>query len=183
MKKISTLITTSALLAIALPALAAGPATLGATSATPTLMQRLEKAWNKMCDNLETRIDLRITRYENNTQRHEMMHQNLRDGVKKIIDRLDAKNIDTTKLTADLQELDSKIAKFGTDYAAYIDGLKATKSFACGESEGQFVKALGDANKMLATLQQDSLDIRLYYQKTIRPDFVAIKQQLDSSNK
>jgi len=184
MKHITTFVMTATLFAVTTPVMAAGPAILNNTSATPTLMQRLEDRWNKTCDNLESRIDIRITRYENNAARHKAVHQRVRDKVKAIIDKLDAKGIDTTKLKSDLKELDIKIQKFATDYSSYIEALKATKNYACGESEGQFVKALSDANKYLSTLQRDSLDIRSYYQKTIRADIAAIRDQLkkDAAN-
>ena len=97
--------------------------------------------------------------------------------VAEFITRATSQGYDVTKLEADGKTLDQKVQKFATDYAAFISKLEATKTTACGESEGAFRSALQTARQQLAVVRQDSVDIRNYYQTVIRQDIQDLRNQ------
>lgn len=130
---------------------------------------------------VKERIELVITRFENNKERHVAAYNAVKAEVQGIVTTLAAKGYDVTKLTADLKTLDSMIVKFAQDYALFIDRLRATEAYDPYESGGQFQAALEAARAQLQVVRQDSLDIRSFYQTTIRPDVAALAGQKPSA--
>ncbi|MFA5076026.1 MAG: hypothetical protein WC480_01265 [Patescibacteria group bacterium] len=162
-------------------AMAADNANVNANSAKDNIKKKVEELRDNVCKNTESRIAIRATRYKNNKERHAAVHNQIREKIQKLISRLQAKGYDVAKLNEDLATLDSKISKFGTDYEIYINQLTATQGYICGQSEGKFIAALKEANTYLKLVHQDSLDIRLFYQQTIRPDILALKEQIKAA--
>jgi hypothetical protein len=130
------------------------------------------------CKNIETRIETRINRYDNNQNRDVTVYANLKSRLDKLVERLKLRSLDTSKLETDLKTLDEKIAKAQTDYETFINGLKETQNLACGESQGQFSGKLGEARKVILTVRQDRIDIRNFLRNTIRPDIQALREKL-----
>ncbi|MBI5621436.1 hypothetical protein HY933_01040 [Candidatus Falkowbacteria bacterium] len=141
------------------------------------LKTRLQDRWNKQCETLEARVDLQITRYDNNKGKHLAIYDRMKEKLAKVLERAVGAGYDVAQLQADVATWQTKIDKFKTDYAAYIDKLKATQNYACGNSQGQFLAALKDAKAALRVVHQDSIDIRLFYQQTVLADLRALKAQ------
>lgn len=139
--------------------------------------ERREEIASQRCTILTTNIDTRITRFNNNKQRHIDRYNNINERVAKFIAQAREQGYDVAKLEADGKTLDQKVQKFASDYAAFISKLEATKSSACGESEGAFRGALQTARQQLAVVRQDSVDIRNYYQTVIRQDIQDLRNQ------
>jgi hypothetical protein len=167
-------------------ALAADDTNINANSNTnnraTNLKQKIQERWNQRCDVLESRIELRLTRYNNNKERHLNIYNKMKETMNKFIERLREKGYNVSQLETDLATWQTKIDQFKTDYATYIQKLEATKNYACGESEGKFVQALAESRTALRTVHQDILDIRLYYQQTIRKDLQALRNQKTTTN-
>ncbi|MBU1671927.1 MAG: hypothetical protein KKF41_14250 [Actinobacteria bacterium] len=130
---------------------------------------------------LQQRIDLVITRFNNNKERHVATYQAMKAEVQQLISTLAAQGYDVAKITSDLQTWDQMIIKFAQDYVSFINLLEATKAYIPYESEGQFAAALEQARAQLRVCRQDSLDIRLYYQQTIRADIAELASQKPGS--
>lgn len=130
---------------------------------------------------VQERIELVIARFENNKERHVAAYNAVRAQVQQIVTSLAAAGYDVSKLSADLKTLDSMILKFAQDYVSFIDLLRATEAYTPYESDGQFQAALEAARAQLQVVRQDSLDIRYFYQTTIRPDVAALASQTPSS--
>lgn len=137
-----------------------------------------EERMAKICNVVTTRLDERIARFDANHERHVTAYRNLQARVTKFVERIEAKGYDATKIKADLTELNTKIEKLATDYRAYIAVLRGSREVTCGGSEGVFRGKLTEAKRLLGIVHQDVLDIRNYYQTTIRPDIRAIKDQV-----
>ena len=130
---------------------------------------------------IQQRIELIITRFENNKERHVKAYNEAKEKVERFLEAAEAKGYDVTKLAQDLSTWDAMIIKFAQDYAAFIAELKEVSELAVGQSEGQFRAGLKEARQLLRQVQQDALDIRLYYQQTIRADIQALKEQVPSA--
>ncbi len=139
------------------------------------LASRAAQMREDRCKMLNERNTLLLTRYENNKVRHIAEYQNVKKKVEELVARLKTDGKDTTKLEADLRQLDVLIKKASDDYTAFITALKDTKNYTCGKSEGAYADALKKAMDKLMLARQSLLAVRTYYQTTIRPDILAIK--------
>ncbi len=156
-------------------------ATTTATTTPPGKVKAQEKL-EKRCTQIENKIQVQIGRYEDGKARHLNSYSNLANRLEKLITRLEDKGYDTTQLKTDLVTLKTKIAKFSTDYLVYITRLNGTKAYACGKSEGEFKNELKSAKDLLKAVQDDSEEIRSFYQETIKPDLKALRKQNVNTN-
>jgi hypothetical protein len=132
-------------------------------------------------EQIQQRIDLVIARFNNNKERHVATYNAMKAKVQEVISTLAAQGYDVAKLTADLQTWDQMIVKFAQDYVSFIGLLEAVRAYAPYESQGQFASALEQARAQLRVCRQDSLDMRLFYQQTIRADIAEVASQKPSS--
>lgn len=141
------------------------------------LKGQLQDNLESKCANVEARIDIRLARFENNKQRHLDNYNRLKQQITDLSDQLSAEGYDVAQLKNDLLVLDQKIKKFGSDVEVFIDKLAEARGYACGKSDGQFKATLKEARDLLAVVHSDILDIRSYYQMTIRPDIQKVREQ------
>ncbi|MEI6222350.1 MAG: hypothetical protein WCP97_06310 [bacterium] len=132
---------------------------------------------DEKCESLTKKVELTLTRFSNNKDRHIATYTKISEKVKDINTRLKDKGYDISKLQADEQTLNEKIKKIGADYALFIEKLDKTKGLACGQSNGEFKTALQDAQAELKIVREDILATRLFYQTTMRADIQSLKQQ------
>jgi hypothetical protein len=158
---------------------------MGVLTATPLFMpsqvQALTNKEQERCNLVTSRIELLTTRYGNNKQRHVNAYINAKDRITNLVNKLESKGYDVSKLKADLIVWEEKTQKFGTDYQEFINILNESKTYICGQSNGDFLASLAKARQQLLIIRQDVLDIRLYYQETIRADIQALKSQKGSN--
>jgi hypothetical protein len=129
------------------------------------------------CNTVRQKIQNRTNQFDANKLRHANAYQNMKSRLDKFEVRLAEKGYDTTQFKADLAILDQKIQKFGTDYAAHIAKLKEAHTFSCGRPESEFRTKLAEAKELMVTVREDVLEIKDFYNTTIRPDLVAFKAQ------
>ena len=143
--------------------------------------QRQQNVQDK-CKNIEERLGTRVNRYENGKQMFMTVFGNMKTRLTRLSERLASKGIDTTKLNKDIATLSTKIDKLIADNDAFIAEIKATQSAAptaCGTSKGEFMTKLGEARKFSQTVRQDRIEIRNFFQNTIKADITAIRKQLE----
>lgn len=143
------------------------------------LKDRQEKFETDKCKNIESRIDTTIKRYENNQQMNERVFGQVKFRLERLAKMLEEKGYDVKQLRADIEILSGKIETLKTDYANFITSLKETQSSTCGRSQGEFVGKLGESRKVQQTIIDDRLDIRSYFQTTIKADLMAIRKQAE----
>lgn len=134
-----------------------------------------EEDKDKRCTKLEESISKRVANFDNIHKAHQRQYELMKEKIAKVILEKAAEGKDVTKLRADLATLNEKIEKFNTDRVAFIDALKKTQVYACGDSQGAFKDALTDAQAKQKLVLADSKDIRNYYQTTIRADLKALR--------
>jgi len=134
------------------------------------------------CNNVQTRIDTRVNRYENNQAMYQKVYSNMKTRLDRLAANLKEKGADTTKLEADLKTLAEKVAKLDSDYATFITALKETTSSTCGQSDGEFKKQLGEARNIIPTIKADRQNIKNFFQTTIKKDLQTIRQKLATSD-
>lgn len=157
---------------------------VGAYQQTPAerVEERREEVTEERADTLQKRIELVITRFNNNKERHIAAYNKVKSQLGEIADALEAKGYDVVKIKGDYRELDLKIKKAATDYAAFIKKLEEAAELAPGASDGQFAQVLAQARSLLRVFREDILDIRHFYQTVIRKDLQDLKEQTPSGS-
>lgn len=139
--------------------------------------------FEKSCKNIETRLDTRIKRYENNRKMHEKVFENMIARLKRLSDKMKEKGADVDKLDADIKTLNEKIDKLLADHDAFIKTLKDSRSETCDKNndrvKDEFKSKIGEARKQIETIRKDRMDIRDFYKTAIKSDLADIKKQLE----
>lgn len=140
--------------------------------------EKRKEAVEEKCKNMESRIEAQMNKYENGNISVEDVHKNLKERIQNMVTRLENNGIDAGKLKEDLAELEQKIAQTAANYDTFIAGLEATKTYACGESQGQFRTKLQEAKKLMVSVRESRKETRSYIVNTIIPDIKALREQL-----
>jgi len=142
------------------------------------LQDQKQQFTQQRCDLINQRINDRLSNFQSKQGGDKTIFGNVYQRLTNLATRLKSDNLDTTTLTNDLAALKTKVDKVQTEYSSFIDGLKATTSFTCGQSQGQFMGKLGAARTILLSVRQDRLDVKNYVLNTIKPDILALRAQL-----
>lgn len=146
------------------------------------VQERRQEFLDTRCQNVTSRIDNRIERYNENKVRHIDNYNKIKDKLSETGNNLEDKGYDVTELRNDLQTLDSKIKEFAQSYTTFVNTLNDSKSFACGESEGAFKDKVEESRAQLKDSRDLAKEIRDYIQDVIRPDLVDLREQIKAEN-
>lgn len=169
---------------LAIPLMASAEATVAEAQDKATASPILDMARTAVkgaiarCPIIESKIQVKVTAFDNTKMKHLNVYGNLKDRLTTVADRLTARGVDVTALRADLAVLDQKIAKFSTDYAAYITKLKASQESVCGKSSAEFKAKLKETKTALQLMHLDTLDIRTYVATVIKAEINKIRISL-----
>lgn len=134
------------------------------------------------CSVATTRIDERIKFYTDHKEDHAKRYSNIKERVSRVINILKGKGVDVTKLQTDLTTLDSKIKIFNDAVVAFQAKLEATKSFNCGNSEGQFKAAVKEAQAARQAVFAAAKDVQSFFTGTILPDIKAVRASMPKAS-
>ncbi len=164
---------------VAVLAFSAAPALAqeGQPGTETRLQERLQERWELV----QKRIELIIARFNNNQQRHQETYERVRSTVEELLEWARAKGYDVSKLEQDLNTWGSMFAKFSQDYQAFIRKLEEIAGLSPEQAKGSFYAMLREARRLLQVVRQDVMDIRLFYQQTIRADIQDLKEQFPES--
>jgi malonyl CoA-acyl carrier protein transacylase len=166
-------------------AMAVSPAFAVSASSLPQMREERQELRQEMkqervemrCEVSDARVNLLVSRYTQNYPRHVENYKNVAEGVKTLVDSLKAAGKDTSKLEAVLATYNQKVVTFSQQATATVDQLKVAQQYACGESQGQYVAEIKKARELAATAHTSLLDLRSYYQKSVRPEIQALRAQ------
>jgi septation ring formation regulator EzrA len=139
--------------------------------------ERLQERWEKV----RQRLELIITRFENNKERHVKVYNEMKAKVRQLLEQMQEKGLDVSKLSQDLAAWDEMIKRFASDYAALMETLKQMCELEGDKVEEDFRRMIQEAREQLRKVHQDVMEIRLFYQKTIRSDIQDLRSQLEGS--
>ena len=149
-----------------------------AAAARAAAKEEKQAAKEEKCKNVESRIEAKMNKYEEGNISVENVHKKLRERIQNMVTRLENNGIDASKLESDLATLEQKINQVASSYDTFISGLKETKTYACGESQGQFRTKLQEATKLMANVRTGRQETRSFVTGTIIPDIQALREQL-----
>jgi hypothetical protein len=149
------------------------------TTTTSTVPRVVAKGATPRCAIVESKVQAKMVGFDNLKVKHMSVYTNLKSRLVALGEKLIARGIDISVLQADLQVLDTKIKKFGDDYAAYVNLLKTGQDYVCGRSRAQFLTQWQKVKAALAQVHGDAADIRAYYASTIKPELLKLKALLE----
>lgn len=141
--------------------------------AEPILTQKRNNVAN--CEVVGENIQKRLVKYTKNENTHTEQYRKTYNHIVALVDKLEEEGKDVASIRLQLIELDGAIAKFNSDYKLYLDSLEGTGEFACDRSEPEFKAKLEQARKQLKLVHEDSVFIRTFWAKNIKPNIVALK--------
>lgn len=107
------------------------------------------------------------------------VHRELLDRLTKFSEKLKAAGGDTSKLDANIAELQTKIDTFNTDLAAYKQAVSDLSELDCIQDPTGFKASLEAARAAREKVSQDSQAIRTYVKETVKPTLSQIRQQIE----
>ena len=135
------------------------------------------KNWTSICSNINERVADRIQAFDSGNVRRINSYNNTESMIQNLISKLNEKGADTTQAESDYSDLQAKVSQFNADYSSFITKLEGLIAFTCGNSSGQYAKALQDAKSLLPVLRNDALQVREAAMK-IRIDLMQSRAEL-----
>lgn len=132
----------------------------------------------EVCADVEAKITEKIERFETHKEAHLAAYEQAVAKINKLIGWLKAHGYQTAQLEADLEVFNTKIKELAVAYAVFIEKLRLTQQYACGESHGAFVRSLGASRYQLDVFKSAVADARNYYQTVIRADIAELRDQV-----
>lgn len=110
-------------------------------------------------------------------QRHKA-YEALESHLLTLINKLDAKGVDTTQLKSYREELSVKISDYKADVVSYQQALDDLSAMDCQQDPEAFKASLESARKLREELKVSIGDIRTYVMETVKPALVTLRQEL-----
>jgi hypothetical protein len=129
------------------------------------------------CNQITERVNQKIENYNKNHSNHKGIYSNIQVRLKNLIEKGEAAGYDVSKLKEDLETLNTKVENFQDAYTAFIAKLGETKEHQCGNSQGEFVRTMQQTRTELQRVRESISDIRSFYENTIRPHVLELKEQ------
>jgi len=139
--------------------------------------EKKEQRILNLCEVLGERVQNKISMFEKHKDDHVANYQKAREKLQKIVNELEAKGYDVTELRTDLVKFDTMIKDYAQLYMNFIDSLKNTQGYACGESDGDYKDALSKSHELLRQLQEKRKELRFFYRDEIREDIKDLRKQ------
>jgi|GEM_PF-3136885 len=150
-----------------------------ATDSKPneTIKEKIEERVEAKCDKAEVVIQKILDHYNMNKRDHIQAYNAFRHRYDEIVTKLETDGYDVSKLTDYSITLESKITTFASDLSLFMQSLKDSQKYACGESNGQFLAAAKKSKDILKKIRTDINDIKDFYHDIIRPELMNLRKQ------
>lgn len=129
------------------------------------------------CAKITANINARLTNYADNKELILGRYERIHERVTALLQKLDEKGYDTSAVRAHLATLRTLLTDAASDYRLFIEKLEATKQYACGNSDGQFLSALKASQEAMKVFQADLKELRTFVQASLRPSVKALIDQ------
>ena len=137
-----------------------------------------EQVKARKCEGVESRIRTRVGRYENKKEQHKRVFDKIVSRIETLVEKFEESDLNVSQLKTDLETFKGMVADLHEEHDSLIKGLKETQEQACGESEGEYRKQLGEARRMVPEVRAELTNVRDYYKTVIRVDILDLRKQV-----
>lgn len=109
------------------------------------------------------------------------VHDNLVTRLNSLNEKLKAKGVVTVELEAGIAVLNTKIATFNTDLAAYKQSVTDLKALDCKTDPEGFKATLTTARTNLETVRADAKAVHTYLNETIKPLLKTLRDKVEET--
>lgn len=143
--------------------------------------EKIETTVENRCGIAEDRINLVISRYQNNSQRRTSVHQKINDKVTTILDTMDDGGYNTTEARAELAKMNTLSSELENLVNQKIQLLEESQNYECGNSDGAFKTKIQESIQLNLQIREKVLEIRTQYQNQLRPALQDLRDQVTDS--
>jgi hypothetical protein len=133
------------------------------------------------CKAAQTILSSYNTKIKNIDTKRAEVYNNIVSQLTTLVTNLKAKNIDTTQLQTEIDNLKTKIATFNMDVSNYQQDVSDASLADCVSDPTAFQASLQAARTDQLKVRQDAEEIRTYVNQTIKPTLVTIKKNLENT--
>lgn len=131
------------------------------------------------CDGVVTYIETLNPRLVTLQKSRNKAYSEISTKLEELYKRLEAQAFETSKLKANLDELNSKLATFSADMKGYRQASKDMAQIDCRQDPVAFIAALETARTKHDALVVLVGDIREYVANTIKPTLLQVRAQIE----
>lgn len=131
------------------------------------------------CEGVVTYIDTLNPRLVTLQKSRNKAYSEISTKLEELYKRLEAQAFETSKLKANLDELNSKLATFSADMKGYRQASKDMAQIDCRQDPVAFIAALETARTKHDALVVLVGDIREYVANTIKPTLLQVRAQIE----
>lgn len=131
------------------------------------------------CEGVVTYIDTLNPRLVTLQKSRNKAYSEISTKLEELYKRLEAQAFETSKLKANLDELNSKLATFSADMKGYRQASKDMAQIDCRQDPVSFIAALETARTKHDALVVLVSDIREYVANTIKPTLLQVRAQIE----
>ncbi len=136
-----------------------------------------EERRERVCENIEERVDGRVERFREHRLNHGNMYTELLDKLRNIVARMQEFGLDTEALEVDIESLDVMVGDYSDLLAQLIDSIDNVRGYACGDKDEDFREYLADSKELLKSVRDQRIAIREFYRDEIREDIKDLRTQ------
>jgi hypothetical protein len=136
------------------------------------------------CPNVQDKIAKRSESIKQSIDRKVVKYERVVERVNLIIAKAEEQGLDTTELTANVEELQTKIANFKLEILKLQEKLAEASTVDCESETGpdQLQVILQEARIQLKLVRETSKAIHSYLRETLIPNLRELKQQLEDAS-
>lgn len=131
------------------------------------------------CDGVVTYIETLNPRLVTLQKSRNKAYSEISTKLEELYKRLEAQAFETSKLKANLDELNSKLATFSADMKGYRQASEDMAQIDCRQDPVAFIAALETARTKHDALVVLVGDIREYVANTIKPTLLQVRSQIE----
>lgn len=139
----------------------------------------------KRCQAAQTILKKVETRVTERSEKHQTRYDALVSKLTGISERLQAQQVDTTKLDIQIVVVKEKIATYDAASSAYLSAIATTRDMDCQSDPSEFKASLETLREQRAEVVTSIKDIRTYVIETVKPTLQGIvttlKQQANKT--
>lgn len=130
------------------------------------------------CSVAQTVIKNLQTRVGTVQEKRATAYDNINKSLTELQTALKAKQVDTTKLDAQIKDLDAKLTSFKADMGVYKQSVEDSAAIDCAADPLALRASLQESRNQHEKLVTSVADIRTYINNTVKPTLAQIKTDL-----
>ncbi len=152
-----------------------------AASVTPSAIGTAGAKAQAWCQTVVPKISSILSNSAANLSKRQSWVATRKQKIQDRINKFKQKGLDVSKVTADSQTYSNQLDTWIADYQTFVQNLKTTQQFTCGQAQGQFSAALKTARTQRQKVKQDRDTFRDFYKNTLVVDFQALRRLIKAN--